>query len=626
MNGSNIKALTCCLLLMQLAGCQWVERDEIDRETGLSRKEFKDGLLSPESSRAKGKTSLHSDESVETAPSKGKVSTMPPPLAAIVIPPKPPLMNQDKLITLSVTEDVSLRDVLMELARRADVDMQIDKHIRSGIILRVKDRPFREVIEHISEMAGLRYSMVNNILKVELDSPYVEQYNLDLLNSTRSTTASVNISTNVGGSGASSASGTSGSSGGGSSSGGESGGASASSGSKSSISLKTDGDTWKAIEVDLRNIVNGSSSAVNSNQPANNALTAAGQSPNATSNDQPSEELPFVVINRQAGIITVRANGRHHAQVKAYLAKVRQNMAAQVLIEAKVLEVTLNDQFRTGINWDLVDNKLGIGFRGNFVENTAGISEKISLGVFNKVGRETLDRLGDSNGDTLHALADLTQLFGTTRTLSSPRLHAMNNQQAVLSFAENQVYFTLQIQQTSDQLSGTTVIPGQTTVNSTLNTVPIGLLLTLQPSINSSTNEITMNIRPTLSRVTKFVADPAVTFLTASSNDDAVRSLKSEVPVVEVREMDSVLKLKSGQVMVIGGLMEERAVNKDNGIPVLGGLPVIGRLFKSVGRETTLVQTVIFIRATVISSDGLVPSSDQRFYEQYSRDPQPLRF
>src|SRR5262249_965154 len=140
------------------------------------------------------------------------------------------------------------------------------------------------------------------------------------------------------------------------------------------------------------------------------------------------------------------------------------------------------------------------------------------------------------------------------------------------------------------------------TVNSEIKTVPIGIILTLQPSINLDSDEVTLNVRPTLSRVVEFVPDPAVAFL--ASQAASTSGISNQVPVVEGRELDSILKLKSGQVMVIGGLMEDKNINTDSGLPGVSRVPFLGNFFKGVDKQNNLRELVIFIRATIVDSTG----------------------
>jgi general secretion pathway protein D len=102
--------------------------------------------------------------------------------------------------------------------------------------------------------------------------------------------------------------------------------------------------------------------------------------------------------------------------------------------------------------------------------------------------------------------------------------------------------------------------------------------------------------------------------------------VNNDIPVIEVRELDSILKVKSGGVMVIGGLMEERVINNDNGLPGLSGLPLLGNAFKNVDKTTEVTELVIFIRATIVGRNGNTFDADRNIYDKFINDPRPLVF
>lgn len=494
-----------------------------------------------------------------------------PELADILTAPKPPSLGTDKLITLSVTEEVPVKEVLIEIARLADVDMEVDPGISGGIILRVKDKPFSQVVARVSALAGLRHSEEDGILRIERDLPYLKNYSVDYLNLVRSSSGSVNVNTQVlGGSG-------------------DSGGEGLSGGSSNAITSSYDGDLWASVENTIQSILAFAPTSL----AVNTSDTGGGTS---------------YSINRQAGVISVLANERQHKNVQNYIEQVRKSVSAQVLIEAKIVEVALDEDYRTGIDW------------GTLQDLSAGLEV---TGKFNPVETSGGNFFTIGGAESISTAVSLTETFGVTRTLSSPRLHAMNNQQAVLTFAENNVYFTLEVE---EETEGTGTDAQTTlTIESTLNTVPIGVIVTLLPSINTETNEITMNIRPTLSRITSTVTDPGVDIIVARS--ETVGDVSSSIPVIEVRELDSILKIKSGEVMVIGGLMSERSQNTDSGVPYLSRIPLFGHAFKGVTKDIEVVETIIFIRATIVNDTTKVEKKDRQFYQDFmKRDRRPIAF
>ncbi|MDG1285996.1 MAG: hypothetical protein P8P30_00350 [Rickettsiales bacterium] len=547
-----------------------------------------------------------------------KVELLPPPppplpnLKQILSAPKPPKISETQLVSIAVTDDVPLKDVLLELARLAEVDIELDAGIKGGISFIANNKPFNQVVDRIASMAALRYTMTAGVLRIERDLPYIDSYPMDFLNIERSSTSDVNISTNVLSSG-----------------GGEGG---LNTGSTQTINSVTESDFWQSLESGIRQILSYTPASkvatvsLFSVQGEDVAVTGAAASDAAASavvSSAPAgaEVLPgggFYVLNKQAGILTISASERQHELIGRFINRIRTNASAQVLIEAKIVEVALNDRYQSGVEWSTISDKIGLVTNFNAVDFTnGGFTATLSDKLLGGLG-------GDVDGAAGPDLNDFLQLvegFGTTRTLSSPRLHAINNQQAVLTFAENFVYFEINVERETDTTTGTN--QELLTVDSQVKTVPIGIILTLQPSINADTGEITLMVRPTLSRVTNFVSDPAVAFLATQGGG---ANITNEIPVVEVRELDSILKLKSGQVMIIGGLMEDSSRNTDNGVPGVSSVPWLGNLFKSVDKTDTKRELIIFIRATLVGTDGYAHDADKTIYEKFTDDPRPLKF
>jgi len=320
-----------------------------------------------------------------------------------------------KQVTLAVTDDVPLRDVLFELGRLAGVDIEVGAGLdTTGINLRATDRPFNEVIERIATLANLRYSVNGTSIRVEKDLPYVKNYSLDFLNIVRSSTSSYSSTTSIGSSGGGSSGGSSGGSGGGSS-GGSGGGSSGvgSSGSQSGINLTAESDLWSSLEASITEILNYTPS-----EGASDSGAAAGASAAAAPRGS-------MVINRQAGVLAVNGTQRQHEMVSNFLSLMTRNASAQVLIEAKIVEVALADQFASGVDWNSV---IRMGKYSAINPSTGGTLSTTSANALSL----------DIGQNDLSAVVALTQTFGTTRTLSSPRLSAINNQQAVLTFAKMQ--------------------------------------------------------------------------------------------------------------------------------------------------------------------------------------------
>lgn len=475
-----------CTLL--ITGC---EHSVIDPDMGMTRDEVNEKLTTG---------------SVRNNTLAGTGSRVTPPnISKLLVVPPPPPMGNGELISFAVTEEVPIKDVLIELGRLADIDIEVDPNITGGIILKVTNKPLEVVVQRIADLANLRYTYTNNILRFERDLPYTKTYNVDFL---------------------------------------------------------IDNDVWTTIEASLNDISNLSKS------------------------QNPDEPEPKIIVNKPASVITVYANYKTHNAVEKYIEHVKTNYALQVLIEAKVVEVALNSQYKTGIDWRFINGTKG-NLQFGYTEGVpgvapGGISGSITTAIF--------------GGDLTAAINALDQ-FGLTKTLSSPRIHAMNNQKAELKFINKLIYFSIEKEEEDNSDTNTTT----TTYTSTRQEEDVGVIMNITPSINSAKNEITLNVMPELKVKIDEVVDP-------------INPL-NKVPVVQSRSVSTSLKIQSGNILVIGGLMSEETANEDLGIPFLAGIPLFGNLFKSASRVKNITETVIFIKATIVKPNGEVGSYDKTIYD-----------
>jgi general secretion pathway protein D len=595
-----------------------------------------------------------------------------PEFSPVIWSPDPPEIKDDVRVSLSVSEDVDVKDVLIELARLAELELALDTQISNRIILSVQNRPLNEVLDTVAELAGLRYVVKKGMLKVMRDSPYLVNYNVDYINLIRSSSSTVNTQTQVLGGGGGE---------GGGGGGGGSGGGGLNSGSSNTITASYEGDLWKSIEQNLNAILAaelakygttvapptptapvvavpvitpevaaamGPTSTVPAPQlPATPAAPtpAPAVSPSAEEQQQAQPSV-YYTINRSAGIISVMAGSRKHKEVRKYLDKVKMSMSAQVLIEAKIVEVELNEEYATGIDWGKL-TIAGMASNFNFAPNLANFMSGVISSGNSQLSKEFLGSerkviVTDEGPPEVKGLQTSPALmsnvikmlegFGVTRALSNPRLVAMNNQQAVLNFAKNHAYYSVKGDYTPPTTTGGTTTAATLSVQSELHTVPIGIMLNIQPSINLSTQEITMNIRPTISKLLNEVEDPAVSILraqiqaTGDKGTAAGASISSKAPVVGVREMDTVLKVKSGDVMVIGGLLTQDEGSSEVGVPFVSRIPVVGNLFKKTQKTKAVKETVILMQATIVTPNGYHHEQDRKLYEKFTSDPRPLNF
>ena len=286
---------------------------------------------------------------------------------------------------------------------------------------------------------------------------------------------------------------------------------------------------------------------------------------------------PSIVVNPESGLIAVRATARQHEKIQEFLELVVNSAKRQVLIEATIIEVKLGDQYQQGINWSGLNGRLSMN-QGQVGTATlpTGVLPGSTPGMF------VLNYLNPGN---LTATIQLLESFGKVKVLSSPKISVLNNQTAMLKVVDNNVFFTIKVTPAVLNSSGTVTAPA--TYESTLQTVPVGFVMSVTPQIADS-DEVTLNVRPTITRIVGYVQDPNPA-LQASN-------VRSQVPVIQARELESIMKISNGQVAVMGGLMQDSVDNTKDGVPLLSSLPVVGNLFSYRNENASKTELVIFMR------------------------------
>ena len=214
----------------------------------------------------------------------------------------------------------------------------------------------------------------------------------------------------------------------------------------------------------------------------------------------------------------------------------------------------------------------------------------------------------------------LLESFGSVRVLSSPKISVLNNQAAVMRVTDDLVYFTLQPGTTSISVSGSGTVQAPATFTTTPNVSPVGLIISVIPQISDS-GAVLLDVRPTIRRKIGDVSDPNPAL--------AAAGVSSLIPVIQTREMESVLRVQTGQIAVLGGLMQDSASKTQDSVPGLNGIPGIGSLFEQRNDLNLKTELVIFLRATVLSDPSV--NGDFREFrsllpgEDYLSKPNPSK-
>lgn len=587
-------------------------------------------------------------------------------------------LKSSPLVSLSINQSIPLREALFELVKQADYDVELDPRISGSIIFTARNRPFDEVIDRICEISGLRYKFDENTLRIEIDSPYSKTYKVDYLSFVRTNESSVKTDVSIASSGdAASSTGSKFSI---NSKSDADFWAELDSNLKQILSsnsspsyLKTNEDpqisltssnpvppvppidgaalSETAPQAGVEDYISTPqlvtqdatpSAAVP--QPTDATLTPSAVDAPATGTPASADPVPQPVttqapvpaqppvlrveslptslsgtasgansvqftpafsINKQAGIISVYANERLHKQVESYLKDLRRSTTSQVLIEAKVLEVTLSDEFATGIDWQQLDRLGDFSISSIAFPKAAVVPATANAVTFGFAGND------------ISAFVSALSRFGTVHALASPRLTVLNNQAAVLNVAKNQVYFELDVTTTPATAVG---VPPTVTVETEIKSVPEGVLINVLPSIDLDRRSISMQVRPSVTKIDSFVSDPGVAFASAS----LATPIESLIPVMNVQEVDSVLNMRDKQMMVMGGLLQDSTSSEQGGVPVASEIPVFGGLFRNQNDKVSKKELVIFMKATILDNpEDSIHQTDKDLYRVFGQDRRP---
>jgi general secretion pathway protein D len=516
-----------------------------------------------------------------------------------------------------VVNEVPVRELLFALARDTKQNIDIHPGISGLVTLNAVNETLPAILDRLAKQVNLRYRLEGNTIIVQPDAPFSRTYRVNYVNMTRDTTSTVGASVQIAGpTGTGQVSGAAG---------GVAGGAGGAGGNASNTTVRTTakGDFWEQLRENLRAIIASNRQLAQSADDRATraealrtareervaqaeAASKAGQSAAdlfATAFSQPialpGDIKDEIVINSFTGTVTVLATEREHRLVQQYLDSVQTASQRQVLIEATIAEVTLNDEFRAGVDWELLTNS-GLSITQNFAGGalTGGLSIAYASGDFK-------------------GLISLLQRFGNTQVLSSPKLMAINNQTALLKVVDNIVYFTILAQQ-GVSTGGGVIQPN--TFTTTPQTVAVGVILSVTPQVHE-TGQVTLTIRPTITRVLDFVDDPnpalCTTVRTLVPPFEQRQCIPNKVPQLQVREIESVLQVGTGQTVILGGLMQDDVRRERRGLPYLSTLPgVAGTLTSQRNNETTKTELVIFLKPTVITHASL-ESDDLKFFQRF---------
>jgi general secretion pathway protein D len=540
---------------------------------------------------------------------------IPPPVQVTPLLPKPKAAPRPETYSV-VVNNVRVQELLFALARDARLQIDIDSSLTGSVTLNAIDQTLPQLLNRIARQVDMRYEIDGETLVVMRDSPFLRSYKIDYLSASRNVKMQSTASTQFG----TATSGT------------------AATGAVSTIDVSAQNNLWESIVQNVKEILRETDKVL----PAGSTVApaaAAPVSPPAAPTGAPGGapagapavaavappppnyiEAASVIANRESGVLYVRATSKQHDKVQEFIDQVLIGAKRQVLIEATVTEVQLRNEYQRGIDWARLQSP-GFSFGQPALtpstSATPGFTAAAQLPFISFV----------SSGGSFTFNLKLLEQFGDVRVLSSPKLSVMNNQTATLRVTRDIIYFTVtpstQPITFAGGGAGTNVV--QASFTTTPNIAAEGFMMAVLPQINDS-DAIVLNVRPTIRRRVDSVRDPNPALQVSPTNPTAI---PNEIPIFETREFDSILRLQSGQLGVLAGLMQDIAENTDAGIPGIRSIPLIGDIFSSKAQLSRKTELVIFLRATVIQEPS-IDGDFRRFRDQvpaedYFRKPNPGR-
>ncbi|WP_337910232.1 pilus (MSHA type) biogenesis protein MshL [Vibrio cholerae] len=294
-----------------------------------------------------------------------------------------------------------------------------------------------------------------------------------------------------------------------------------------------------------------------------------------------------VIANPQAGVLTLRAYPDEIRQVNEFLGISQQRMHRQVILEAKILEVTLSDVYQQGINWSKAFSSNGASYNigsGTITQDSSGNPITSALPGLDAIG-SLLG--GQSNvvisSGSFDAVISFMATQGDLNVLSSPRVTASNNQKAVIKVGTDEYYVTdlSSVVGTGDN--------AQASPDITLTPFFSGISLDVTPQIDDQGN-VLLHVHPAVIEV-----EQQTKIITYNSQEITLPLARSSI-----RESDSVIRAKDGDVVVIGGLMKTNTIERVSKVPFLGDVPGLGNLFRNISNQTQKTELVILLKPTVV--------------------------